>query len=62
MDSAEFRSWRRARYDTQEDAGDVFRVTKRTIHAWERGKSSPPGRLLELACKEIDREREEGKP
>ena len=60
MDSQGFRAWRRARYDSQEDAAKALGVVKWTIHAWERGRRQPTSwRLLELACKGLDLERRE---
>ncbi len=60
MDSAQFRTWRRKRYRTQDEAGQAFDVTRETIHCWERNKT--PGanwRMIELACKGLDLERRE---
>ena len=59
MDSDEFRKWRRARYRTQEEAAEAFGVNFTTISRWERGDGYPTGRLLELACAGLDRERQE---
>lgn len=59
MDHAQFKSWRMKRYRTQREASEVLGVTRETVCVWETGKSKPPGNLLELACKAIDRERQE---
>ncbi len=59
MDSEQFREWRRARYRTQDQAGEAFGVTRETIHAWERDKRDVKWRLVELACRGLDLERQE---
>lgn len=59
MEHDEFRTWRRKRYRTQDDAGRDFGVDRTTILRWEKGYSSLPGRVLELACRGLDLERRE---
>ena len=58
MDHSEFKKWRRARYRTQDEAAEAMEVDRMTVNRWELGVTSPPGRLLELACKGLDLERE----
>ena len=60
MDNKQFRLWRRARFETQIDAGNALGVSRETIHAWEREKRRPISwRFVELACKGLDLERQE---
>lgn len=59
MTHDEFKAWRLARYRTQDAASRDFGVDRATILRWEKGYTTLPGRLLELACKGLDLERRE---
>jgi transcriptional regulator with XRE-family HTH domain len=54
----DLKTWREARGLTQSQLARLLGVEVFTISRWERGatKRQAPGRLLELALKEVDRE------
>jgi transcriptional regulator with XRE-family HTH domain len=54
----DLKTWREARGLTQSKLARLLGVEVFTISRWERGatKRQAPGRLLELALKEVDRE------
>lgn len=47
---ADFKLWRTRLRLTQEDAGFVLGVNRRTVMAWEASESNPISRTVMLAC------------
>jgi len=53
MNRLELRTWRRVRYLTQQQLGDLLGVDKMTVWRWEAGQSDCPA-FLELALGHLD--------
>ena len=58
MEPHEIKAFRLSRGQSQTAFGRDLGVDRKTVHRWEHGSTRPPGRLLELACKELAREKE----
>ena len=58
MEPHEIKAFRKARSQSQTALGADLGVDRKTIQRWEHGDTRPPGRLLELACRQLKRERE----
>jgi transcriptional regulator with XRE-family HTH domain len=53
MNRLELRTWRRARYLTQVDLGELLGVDKMTVYRWESGASTVPA-FLHFALAHLD--------
>jgi DNA-binding XRE family transcriptional regulator len=49
----DLRSWRRTRYLTQSQLGELLGVNKMTVYRWESGQSDIPP-FLDLALERLD--------
>ena len=54
MEPNEIKAFREARGQSQSAFGADLEVDLRTIQRWEHGDTRPPGKLLDLACKQLD--------
>lgn len=53
MNRLELRAWRRQRYLTQAQLGELLGVVKNTVNRWETGDSTVPP-FLDLALAHLD--------
>ena len=56
MEPHEIKAFRKSRSQSQSALGQELGVDRKTIQRWEHGDTRPPGRLLELACKQLSQE------
>jgi transcriptional regulator with XRE-family HTH domain len=57
MEPENFKAWRKAQGLTQAQAGEQLGVDRGTIIRWENGTRAPAGKLLELACQALGKEK-----
>ena len=56
MDAASIREWREAHGLSQTDLARWLGVEHNMVYRWERGRRSPPpGQVLDLALRELER-------
>lgn len=53
MNRLELKAWRRKRYLTQTQLGELLSMNKMTVYRWESGESSVPP-FLDLALAQLD--------
>lgn len=54
MEPNAIKAFRKARGQSQAAFGAELDVDRKTVQRWEHGETSPPGRLLDLACKQLE--------